>query len=153
MTLEHYDFSKPSRLPNDFEQRLGAWLREGCGVIPGKWARTTGVRLEMVVRGLEIGRPGQALARLEESTVGYQVAFEPAGLLTLATLPRSVALLLVSSALGDAGPGLGTDRELTVVEESLCEFAVQDLLLTALQETWPGTESMQLALRANGKPA
>src|SRR5579884_2001370 len=147
MSAETYDFRKPGRLPGDFEHRLGAWLRDSCNLAPATWTRTAGFRAEVSLRGLEIGRPADALARMEETALGYQANLEPAAITTLIVLPRSLALLLVTSALGDGSTAPPADRELTMVDEALCEYAVQDLLLAPLQEAWAGAEPVRVRLR------
>lgn len=146
MNAEVYNFRKPGRLPGDFEQRLSAWLRECCNLVPAKWARTVGTRVEASLRGLEIGRPAEAFAQLEETALAYQASLHDADMLSLVALPRSLALLLVTSALGDASAAPAADRELTVVDEALCEYALDDLFLAPLQESWSGTEALQVRL-------
>ena len=61
-------------------------------------------------------------------------------------LPRPLALALVNVALGDTSQILPVDRETTAVEDAICEYLIQRLLLSLLQETWPGAEPLHLSL-------
>ena len=147
MSTEPYNFRKPGRLAGDFEQRLASWLRDSCALASATWARHMAFRVEISLRELEIVRPGDAFSRLPDTAIAYQVGIEGEPLPTLLILPRPLALLLVAGMLGDPGTQMPADRELTVVEESLYEYSIQDLLVAVLQETWPGAASVQLKLR------
>src|SRR5205823_2982501 len=60
---------------------------------------------------------------------------------------RPLALALVGAMLGDVGTALPEDRELTAVEQDLCEFFTGDVLAGTLRETWPAAESIPFELR------
>lgn len=146
MSVEPYNFRKPGRLASDLEQRLAAWLRDSCALGPDRWVKHMPFRLEMAPQGLEIVRPGEGLGRLPEAAVGYRMTLGEEGLLTLLVFARPLALALVAGMLGDPVGELPADRELTVIEDSLCEYVVQGLLVPVLQEAWPGREPLRLAL-------
>ena len=146
MKLELYDFRKPGRLATVFEQRLNSWLRDACALAPEKWGEHLPYRVEVTLRGLEIVRPADALLRVSDTAVGYRVSLAEGAVLTMLTLPRQLVLALVSALLGEAGTALPADRALTMVEDSLCEYVIQTLLLGVIQETWPGSQSMGIKL-------
>ncbi len=147
MSVEPFNFRKPGRLGSDLEQRLGGWLRTGCVRTPDRLAKYMPYRPELEFRGLEIVRPGEGLARLPDSSIGYRIALGTEEMLTMLVFPRQLALALVAAMLGDPGSELPGDRELTLVEESLCEYVVQNLLLPVLQETWPGMDPLKIEVR------
>jgi flagellar motor switch protein FliM len=146
MTFKPYNFRKPDRLAGTLEQRLTAWLRAAGQLAADKGARHLPFRIEMVPRGIEIGPPVEALARLPDAVVSYRAAFagEPPGMLFV--WPRPLALALVEGLLGETPTALPEDRELTVVELSLCEYLMQHLIAAVLQETWTGSTSLALAV-------
>jgi flagellar motor switch protein FliM len=144
--VQPYNFTKPGRLASDLEQRLGVWLRGTCSLAPKKWAKQLPYKVEMAFQEVDSLRPPDALARLPEAAVGYRVNFLPGGTPTLLSLPRPLVLALVAGMLGDPGGELPPDRELTVVEDSLCEYMVHDLLVAALQETWTGAAGIRLQM-------
>ncbi len=146
MTLEPFNFRKPGRLASDLEQRLAAWLRDGCALAADRWARHMAFRVELALQGLEIVRPADGLARLPEVSVGYRLGLTGDALATLLAFPRPLALALVGGMLGDPGAELPADRELTVIEESLLEYVAQHLLVPLLRETWPGLEPLAVEL-------
>ena len=144
MTIELYNFRKPGPLASDLEQRLAAWLRDFCTQAPEKLARRLSLQVEIKFQGLEMIRPAEGLTRLPDTSIGYRVSLNEQGASTLLLLPRTLALLLVGAAVGEPAEQLPADREMTVVEESLCEYLVQQFLLAVMQETWPGTEPLDL---------
>jgi flagellar motor switch protein FliM len=147
MTVEIYDFRKPSRLSGDLEQRLGGWLRSICRLIPDHWARHMPFRVEMELQRLEALTAQEALVHLPDALIGYRMVrgAEPAEAFLL--LPRPLVLALVAAMVGAAASSLPEDRELTVVEDSLCDYLVQHLMLPVFQETWPGREGLALTVR------
>ena len=52
----------------------------------------------------------------------------------------------MTAALGGAVGEAATDRELTSVEEAVCEYLIQKLFAALLQEAWPGANPLQLTL-------
>lgn len=150
MNIQPYDFVNPMRqaadthLASDMEHILARWLRNACALAPKKWAKQVPFPVEMRFQGLEVVRSAEGLAKLPDSAVGFRVAVPSENKSTLLSLPRPLLLSLVAGMLGETLAELPADRELTIVEDSLCEFLVQDLLLSTLRETWPGQEQMQL---------
>jgi flagellar motor switch protein FliM len=61
---------------------------------------------------------------------------------TLLAMPRPLALALVAALMGDPGQALPADRELTVVEDSLFEYLLQQCFVPVLQETFTGGEPL-----------
>jgi flagellar motor switch protein FliM len=55
---------------------------------------------------------------------------------------------VVNAAMGETPTQLPEDRELTVVELSLCEYLMQNLWAAVLQETWTGTTPLTLTVES-----
>jgi flagellar motor switch protein FliM len=142
-----YDFAKPGRLTADVEQRVAGWLRAAAALAAKKAARHLPYPVEMALGTLEVMRPADGLAKLPEAAVGYGISVNGPAANALIALPRPLALAVVSALLGDAGVELPEDRELTAVEQDLCEFFAADVLVSTLQETWPSAESVPFELR------
>ena len=145
MSVEPYDFRKPARLASELEQRVAAWLRAGCALVPEKWAADLPVRVELCLEGMETARPADALGALPDAAVAYRIGVAAHEMTTLFVVPRPLVLALVGGMLGDACAELPPDRAVSPVEESLYELLVQRLL-AALREAWPGDESPALRL-------
>jgi flagellar motor switch protein FliM len=137
-----YNFAKPGRLTADVEQRVTFWLRTAAALAAKKAARHLPFAVEMTLGGLEVQRPADGLATLPEAATGYGVAFGGPTANAMLVLPRPLALAVVGAMLGDVATALPEDRELTVVENDLCEFFVGDVLTSALQETWPAADQI-----------
>jgi len=153
MSVEAYDFRKPTPLAGGLEQRLAAWLEVACALAPAQWAKQLPVSLDMAFRKAETMRPADGWALFPETAVAYTVNANAGESVTLALLPRPCALALVGAALGAAAEEAPENRELTSVEESVCEYLVQKLLMAPLQEAWPGASPLQLALGARESAA
>jgi flagellar motor switch protein FliM len=141
MTVEPYDFRKPGRIAGALAERLTTWLGGVGKLTADRWARQLAYRVELQPQRPESARPAAALARLPEAAVGYRIRLGPDGLQALLALPRPLALVLAAGMVGDPGSQLPADRELTVVEESLGEYLLQQLA-EVLQETWPGANPL-----------
>ncbi len=138
MTLKPYNFRKPDRPAGTLEHRLTAWLRAAGPLAAERGAQHLPFRIEMALRGVESVAPSEALGRLPDAAVGYRVAF--AG--------EAPSMLFVLAAAVGPGPGQrrpGRDAHraagrphLTVVEQSLCEYLMQNLLAAVLQRRGPG---------------
>ena len=142
-----YDFAKPGRLTAEAEQRAAAWLRAAAALAVKKAVKHLPAALEVTFLGLEVDRPADGLGILPDSAVGFAVSLnadQPGGLIAL---PRPLALALIGGMLGDAPAALPDDRDLTVVEQELAQFFVQDVLVGTLQETWPAAESIPFKMR------
>jgi flagellar motor switch protein FliM len=146
MSDEVYNFRKPGRLDNDLEQRLRAWLQDAAASTTGTATKSLSLSLQVRVQGIEVVRSPECLDRLPAENVAYHLDAAPGDLKTLLVLPRPLGLALVAAALGDRTAGWPADRELTTIEQSLCEYMVQQLLVAALQQTWPTANSLSLAL-------
>lgn len=146
MTHKSYDFRKPGRLAGTLEQRFLGWLRAAGQLATAKAVRLFPFRLEMAPAGLEIAPPGELLAQLAESMLGYRVALSGGLANMLFVCPRQLTLALVAGLMGESLPGLPEDRELSAVESSLCDYLMQSLLAAVLQETWTGTMPLGLTV-------
>jgi flagellar motor switch protein FliM len=146
MTLKPYNFRKPDRPAGSLEQRLTAWLRTAGSLAADKGAQHLPFRIELALRGVECVSPAEALTQLPDAALGYRLAFAGEAPSMMFVWPRPLALALVNGALGETPTELPADRELTVVELSLCEYLMQNLAAAVLQETWTGATPMALTL-------
>ena len=92
MSVEAYDFRKPTRLAGGLEQRLAAWLDAACALAPTLWAQQLPLPLEMGFRKVETIRPADGLAQFPETTTAYTVHANAKESTTLVLLPRPFAL-------------------------------------------------------------
>ena len=144
MTLRPYNFRKPDRPAGTLEQRLTAWLRSASQLAVEKGSQQLPFRLEMSLRGIDLVPPAEVLTHLPDALLGYRLAFDDAPADMLFIWPRPLVLALVNGSLGETPTDLPEDRELTVVETSLCEYLMQNLWAAVLQETWPGASPLTL---------
>jgi len=147
MSALPFDFRNPGRLAGDLEQRLAAWLRGLCTRAPAKWSASIPFQLELELLRMESLTLGAALARLTDAVVGYRIALGEQEVPSLLVWPRPLLLLLFEGMLGDSGTQLPADRPLTSVEDSLCAYFVEHLLVPSMKETWLGIEPIVLGVR------
>jgi flagellar motor switch protein FliM len=147
MNPKLHDFRKPPPLAANLELRLENWARSASRLASQRSGRHLPFPVECALSAAEMLPPEEALARLPEAAVGYRVALGEPEVGSLLSFPRPVMLALVSAALGDVGAAVPEDRELTTIEESLCEYLMQQLFATALQDAWPGTGNLAAVVR------
>src|SRR5579862_9473546 len=128
MKIERHNFSKPSKLAGDLEQRLLTWFNLANAMAPKKWIKVLPFELSMTCGPMDTLRPADALEQMADGPVVFRLTLPP-GVPTLFAFPRQLALALVAGLLGDANGALPADRELTSVEESLLDYFFQDFLL------------------------
>jgi flagellar motor switch protein FliM len=147
MTLRAYNFRKPDRLAGTLETRLTSWLRAASQLAVEKAPQQLPFRVEMALRGIDYARPTEVLSHLPDAAIGYRLAAANEEADMLFVWPRPLALALVNGALGETPTELPADRELSVVELSLCEYLMQNLCAAVLQETWTGATSFPLTVQ------
>jgi flagellar motor switch protein FliM len=147
MTPRPYNFRKPERLAGTLEQRLTSWLRAACLLATEKAAHQLPFRIEMVLHDIGTAPPAEILSQLPDSALSYRLAFAPEPADMLFVWPRQLVLALVEGALGETPTDLPADRELTVVELSLCEYLMQNLCAAVLQETWTASTPLTLTVQ------
>jgi flagellar motor switch protein FliM len=148
MNVKPYDFRKPGAQAGGLIPKLTAWLRAACELAREQWGRLLSFRPEVALADVDVLAADEALSRLPEAAVGYRLALDDGQVRSLLVWPRPLALAVVGSALGGAPAALPEDRELSVVEQSLCEYLMQDLCAAALRETWPGAVPLPVAVQA-----
>lgn len=147
MSITPYNFQKPGPLATAQEEQFAEWLRQAAALATRVWQRQLPINLELAYRGSDALRAAQALQGLPEGMLGWRLALHNQ-LSTVTLWPRSLILAVVAVLLGDDAAELPAERELTVVEESLFEFFLKDLLFPKLQETWTGRVPLQPELGA-----
>lgn len=137
MTVTPYNFQKPGPLASALEHQFASWLKTLCALATRTWRKELTVSLEIQLARSDFERAQEALAALPEAVVAYRVAIHER-LNTLLVWPRTLVLGVAGALQGESNAVLPGDRDLTVVEESLFEFFLKDLLLPAFLETWTG---------------
>lgn len=145
MNLQRHNFGKLGKLTSDLDQRVTAWLKAALALAARNWQKTLPFELALTYAALDIARPGDALEQLPETIVTYRVTLDN-GTTTLLCFPRLVVATIVAGLLGDVTGPPSEDRELSVVEESLWQYFLQDFLLQAMQETCTGIVPLTLTL-------
>jgi flagellar motor switch protein FliM len=137
MSAIPYDFTKPVRLPPDWQQRLTGWY-QGASVLANRaWAKQLPTPLEVSCGTVDPAYVQEGLAGLPAGVVGYRVQIAGGRLPSLLVFPRILLLQVIGLLLGDSVTAI-TDRELTLVEENLVDYFLVHLWLPFFREAWPG---------------
>jgi flagellar motor switch protein FliM len=139
MDATRYDFTKPSCLPAETQQRVTHWLNAAVPFINKHWMKQLPVTLEASFVSQEYCYAGDVLKNLPDGMIGYGVMGAGERLASLLVLPRMLLLRLVGAMLADKSAEM-PDRELTPIDESLAEYFLAQNWLPAFRESWPGTE-------------
>jgi flagellar motor switch protein FliM len=136
-----HDFTKPGRLPAEWQQKLTAWFRLAFDLMNKAWSKqvSTPVSATLVEMDLLYGRAG--LPILAEGIVGYRVLLAERRVPSFLSLPRATLLRLIGALLGDTEL-TDANREMTLIEENLAEYFLAHYWLPCFREAWPGRESV-----------
>ncbi len=137
MTVTPYNFQKPGPLASALEHQFAGWLKTACALATRKWRKEMPAGFEILVGASEFERARDTFGGLNEGSFGYRIALHER-LTTMVVWPRPLLLGLIAALQGGTSQELPGDRELTLVEESLFEFFLKDLLLPSFVETWSG---------------
>ena len=147
MTPDPYDFRGPTPLPGELSRRLDRWFGEAARRVPKSWPKVVNIGAELRPKGHELVAPEDCPAYIPEEAICFRVAVGVGGAVSLLVLPRTLVLVLVGGALGEAFASLPAERALTTVEESLCEYLVRALVLDLLRDCWPGVLPARIDLQ------
>ncbi len=147
MNPSRHDFRKPARLAGNLEERLATWLRVACQFASKRAPNHLPYAFQFALGEVKVSTPDDALDTLPEGLVGFNVAIGEKGVVSLLACSRQLALTLVAGALGETTGTLPPDRDLTIVEESLCQYLLQQLFALALQETYPGRATLPVTIQ------
>ena len=137
MTVTPYNFQKPGPLASALDQQFAGWLKTACALATRHWIKELPAGLEVHFHSSDSERAQSALGELPDGTFGYRIALHDR-LTTMVAWPRPLILGMIGALQGASTGELPADRELTLVEESLFEFFLKDLLLPSFVETWSG---------------
>lgn len=151
MTVADYDFRSPP--PAGLEGKTAQWLREACGIAPRVWPKILTFTAELTVERLASTAAAAGLEAFPPSAVAFRLAvagnpdFSP-----LLAVSRPLLLALINGSLGTPPDALPPDRELSTVENSVCNFLVAQLLLDLLTAGWPAADRPKFSIAARGEP-
>lgn len=146
-----FDFRKPP--PGDTERQIAAWLGEACRRAGVAWSKALPYAAEPRMEKVEITTAGVGLRTLASDTIGFPIKMSEAtddGFLF--TLRRPVVLFLLAGLMGEKPARLPADRELGVVERSLCDYLMRELFLNFIETAWPLPGGLTLSVGASGSP-
>jgi len=146
MTAEVYDFRNASRLGAELDRCLAGWLRAAAGLAVKRWATALSFAAEMHLKTYQLTLPRPFLGELPEDALCLRVDLAGVESATLVVVPRPLSLALLAGMMGETVEGPVEDRALTAIEESLCGYLVETLLLTVLRDAWPGIEPLRLTM-------
>lgn len=139
--VQSYDFRRPGRIRDAVEHWLGTWLTGSCALLPDKWGGLMGFSVEAEPEQVTTRLPREAAP--DTPIVGFRLWLDTHAEPTLLAVPRRLALALVEGLLGGLPEALPDDRELTSLELSLAEMAIQEWC-AALNESQPGDDPVHV---------
>ncbi len=147
MTPVPYDFRNPAPLTGDLGRRLDLWFAEAVRRAGKSWGKVLNSPPQWLLKSKEIVPYEDCLAYFGGESLCFRVALGLGDTVSLVALPRPLMLVLIGSALGETVASLPVDRELTSVEESLCEYLVRVLMLDQFQDAWSGARPLTLHMQ------
>ena len=119
-----YDFRQPARLAEDVATSVGQWQKRIASLLPEKLSSHV-PSLRCDAAPPEVGPPDKVAP--PHPLLAFRVLVADAHE-TILGIHRPLAVTLVTAMLGESPETLCEDRELTLVEQSLFELVVRDLV-------------------------
>ncbi|QDU40230.1 Flagellar motor switch protein FliM [Maioricimonas rarisocia] len=135
--LSRLDFHDPRRLPELIWQALTNWQTESLTLVQEYWTSILAHPASLKWVSSEPMFCGAALRALPDPGLGVEIRIGRTPVATLLSLSRRQVLGLVADMLDMDGEEWPEDRELTSVEMSMVELALQRLA-DGLSDAWPG---------------
>lgn len=151
MTPDPYDFRQPP--PTGLEAKAQQWLKEACGIAPRVWPKLLTFQAEMSLEWVKTFSAAQALDEFPIYPVSFRLQVSGAPeCAPLLTLSRPLLIAMINGSLGTPPATIPPNRDLSTVENSVCNFIVQQLLLDILGEGWPASDHPQFTIATRGEP-
>ncbi|HEX3314676.1 MAG TPA: FliM/FliN family flagellar motor switch protein, partial [Gemmataceae bacterium] len=138
MTPTPHNFAGPVKLPAAWQSRLGRWFRSALALADRSCAKELAFPVTSEFKAVEQVDPGELLARLANGAVGFRLLVGSDQFPSILVFPRPLLLALNGGFLGDIPETMPTDRDLTVVEQSLTEHFLIAHWLPGFKTTWLG---------------
>lgn len=135
MTVTTHDFTRPTRLAQDWHQRLVAWCKQAAAQANKASVKNLTSPVEATIEKIDLYYASTVLTRVPDEMLAYRVKLGDQ-VTSLLILPRLLMLNLVGILLGDTAAA-AEDRELTLIEERLGDFFLLNHWLAFFRETWP----------------
>ena len=138
MTPTPHNFAGPVKLPAAWQSRLGRWFRSALALADRSCAKELAFPVTSEFKAVEQVDPGEFLARLASGAVGFRLLVGSDQFPSILVFPRQLLLALNGGFLGEIPETMPTDRDLTVVEQSLTEHFLIAHWLPGFKTTWLG---------------
>lgn len=143
--LSRLDFHDPRRLPELIWKALTSWQTEALTLAQEYWTSILAHPVSLSRVSSEPMFCGAALQAIPDPGLGVEIRIGRTPVTTLLGLSRRQVLGLVSDMLDMAGDEWPEDRELTSVEMSMVELALQRLA-DGIGDAWPGPQPISARL-------
>lgn len=151
MSVIEFDFREPPA--SILENKTTVWLREACGAAPRIWTKILPFKADLIVESVGAQPASKVLESLPEGLVAFRLKLEAnPDVQPVLTLSRQLLLALINGSLGVVAETLPEDRELSTVEDSICEFLIRQLLLKPLSDSWPASNHPNFSVELRGSP-
>ena len=151
MSVKEFDFREPPA--SILEDKTSVWLREACGSAPRIWSKILPFKADLVIERVSAMAAAKALDSMPEGLVAFRLKIDThPEIQPVLTLARQLLLALINGSLGVIPETLPEDRELSTVEDSICEFLIRQLLLKPLSDAWPSSSHPNFATEVRGAP-
>ncbi|WP_020468438.1 FliM/FliN family flagellar motor switch protein [Zavarzinella formosa] len=120
---------------------------------PRIWSKILPFKIDLYVERVNAMSAVKALDNLSEGLVAFRLKLDQfPEIEPLLMLPRPLLLALINGSLGVVSETLPEDRELSTVENSICDFLINQLILKILGDSWPASIHPKFTISVRGEP-
>lgn len=151
MTAVAFDFRTPP--PTELEAKTIGWLQQACTLAPRTWSRVLPFSAEMAVDKVTSVSATVAIDALPAGAVAFRMTVDRVPeCQPIIAIARPFLIALINGALGSPPTELPSDRALSTVERSVCDFLVTQLILDVLSDSWPASDRPKFTVAMRGEP-
>ncbi len=148
---QRIDFSDPRQLSTAHHRLIQRWQQNSCERIAEGWGAVLAAPVTVRATSIAPVRYRVALKDLPDPGVGIVLTLADSAIPSLLSFPSPLILGILAQMFGEVTGEWPSPRELTCLEETLCDVLVQTLC-DSVAEGWPGVEPLRCRVEERCRP-
>ncbi len=140
-----YDFLNASKVERPLAAALKIWMNKFTEMFPERWKELAPTPIKVTMLPIDSLRFDAAQGRWSQPSIGVPIRIKVGAVNGMIVAPQVDMLILIMEILTESLSKKPVHRELTTIEQSLCELFLEQSLLS-FGEAWPDKEILPTEL-------